>query len=539
MSAADRYPNYRAPQGNREILCDPPWHSLPELTTQQRRQEFGREIVLSGVPLPELATRARQALRADAMRYTQSYAETATNNIVNGPLVITGHQPELFHPGVWLKNFAAGRLANEVGGVAIDLVIDSDLCRTPAVRVPTGSVEHPRVVDVAFDQPLPDMPYEQRFVVEPQLWRSFGERATNLLSALVSNPLVTTWWPELIDKDTEQINIGQAIAQARHQLELAWGNNTLELPQSIVCQSEPFRQFAWHVLRGARTFREAYNHALADYRAVHRLRSAAQPLPDLEATDDWIETPFWIWTKANPTRRALFVRPDADTLQVSDRQQWSDGLPLSQENDPREALAQLARWENDGVKLRTRALLTTLYARLVLADVFIHGIGGAKYDQVTDEICARFFSITPPQYVALSGTLRLPIDHRSIPAGRTGQLRRKLRELRYHPEKYVDRKSFNADEQAKIERWIAQKKHWVQTPKTDENAAERHAQIVAANEALQHWLQTERETTQRELTATVSQTRINRLLESREYPFCLYPRELLRDFLLDFPSSMP
>src|SRR5262245_10866252 len=27
------------------------------------------------------------------------------------PLVVTGHQPELFHPGVWVKNFAAGGLA--------------------------------------------------------------------------------------------------------------------------------------------------------------------------------------------------------------------------------------------------------------------------------------------------------------------------------------------------------------------------------------------------------------------------------------------
>lgn len=539
MSTADRYPNYRAPQGNREILCDPLWSSLPKLITQQRPPEFGREIVLSGVPLPELATRARHALLADAIRYTQSYAEIATDKIAEGPLVLTGHQPELFHPGVWLKNFAAGRLAKDVGGVAINLVIDSDLCRTPSVRVPTGSVEHPRVVDVAFDQPLPDMPYEQRDVVEPQLWRSFGERATNLLSALVPNPLVTTWWSELSDEGAEKIKIGQAIAQARHRLELAWGNNTLELPQSIVCQSEPFRWFALHVLRNANAFREAYNHALADYRAVHRLRSPAQPLPDLEAADGWIETPFWIWTQANTRRRPLFVRPDADALQVSDKRQWSDRLPLSNENGSREALAQLARWESEGIRLRTRALLTTLYARLVLADVFIHGIGGAKYDQVTDAICARFFSITPPRYVALSGTLRLPIDHHSIPPGQTGQLRRKLRELHYHPEKYVDSKNFDADEQMKIERWIAQKTHWVQTPKSHENAAERHAQIVAANEALQHWLQTERETTERELTATVSQTRINRLLESREYPFCLYPRELLHDFLLDFPSSMP
>ena len=27
------------------------------------------------------------------------------------PLIVTGHQPELFHPGVWIKNFAVDAIA--------------------------------------------------------------------------------------------------------------------------------------------------------------------------------------------------------------------------------------------------------------------------------------------------------------------------------------------------------------------------------------------------------------------------------------------
>ena len=33
----------------------------------------------------------------------------AARRTVDDPLVVTGHQPELFHPGVWVKNFADGR----------------------------------------------------------------------------------------------------------------------------------------------------------------------------------------------------------------------------------------------------------------------------------------------------------------------------------------------------------------------------------------------------------------------------------------------
>ena len=41
-------------------------------------------------------------------------------------LVVTGHQPELYHPGVWIKDFLLQRLSDETGATAIDLVVDSD-----------------------------------------------------------------------------------------------------------------------------------------------------------------------------------------------------------------------------------------------------------------------------------------------------------------------------------------------------------------------------------------------------------------------------
>ena len=61
-------------------------------------------------------------------------------------------------------------------------------------------------------------------------------------------------------------------------------------------------------------------------------------------------------------------------------------------------MEQLGEAHTEGVRLRPRALITTMFARLVLSDIFIHGIGGAKYDQVTDAIVRRFFAVEPPEY---------------------------------------------------------------------------------------------------------------------------------------------
>ena len=41
-------------------------------------------------------------------------------------------------------------------------------------------------------------------------------------------------------------------------------------------------------------------------------------------------------------------------------------------------------------------LTLTLFTRLGFADGFIHGIGGGKYDEVTDDIVRRFFRLDPP-----------------------------------------------------------------------------------------------------------------------------------------------
>ena len=47
--------------------------------------------------------------------------------------------------------------------------------------------------------------------------------------------------------------------------------------------------------------------------------------------------------------------------------------------------------ESEGIRLRPRALTTTMYLRLAMGDLFLHGIGGAKYDQLTDRIIEHFF----------------------------------------------------------------------------------------------------------------------------------------------------
>src|SRR5204863_8134293 len=112
-------------------------------------------------------------------------------------------------------------------------------------------------------------------------------------------------------------------------------------------------------------------------------------------------------------------------------------LDLSPDGLSDTAVEQLAAAESRGIKLRPRALITTMYARLVLSDLFIHGIGGAKYDELTDFIIRRFFGIEPPAYVTATATFRLPIERPNVSLDDVRQNARRIRELRYRPESFL------------------------------------------------------------------------------------------------------
>ena len=76
-------------------------------------------------------------------------------------LILAGHQPELFHPGVWVKNFALSGLARRHGLTPINLVVDNDTVKSTALRLPApAAVEssHPHAVAEPFDRWTGEIP---------------------------------------------------------------------------------------------------------------------------------------------------------------------------------------------------------------------------------------------------------------------------------------------------------------------------------------------------------------------------------------------
>lgn len=529
------YRRLRAPRGDGQVLAIPPLDEVSTLLAGDGKQPAMRErrceYELQGRSICDLANSARRELLAAATTYTQSYRDVQSGE-AGGKILLAGHQPQLFHPGVWFKNFALARLAREHGATAVNLVIDSDTLKQTTLRVPGGSVSQPRTRMIAFDAAGPEVLYARRDIHDRSMFASFGGRAGEWLRPLVPDPLLTRFWPMAVARAGETSNLGECLAQARHQLEGEWGTETLELPQSQVCRLESFYWFAAHVLAHLPRFAEIYNTVVAEYRGLHGIRGTNHPVPDLATDGPWLEAPFWLVSDDRDDRRRVFARRRGDEILVADRLGLEVVLPLTADGDGGRAVEALAAWSARGTRLLTRALTTTLFARMFLGDLFLHGIGGGKYDQLTDELVRRFFGIEPSPFMVLSATLLLPVGRQRITSDDAQRVDRELRDVEYHPERHVERSNLSNADAAEFDAALAVKQRWIGTEQTRENARERCHAIRSANASLARWVAPLRASLVARRTEYAGRLRAEGVLGWREYAFCLYPEATLREFLL-------
>jgi hypothetical protein len=522
---------FSVPRENRATLILPPLEEAGTLAEDNVRRRGASDCTLQGRSLADLSRQARSELLDAALAWTSQYRSVELPSVDPAGLVfLAGHQPELFHPGVWFKNFALGELSQRYGAAAVNLVIDSDTLKSTALSVPCGTAADPRRDTVLFDRPEGRIPFEQRPIFDESLFCNFGRRVAKRIAALVPDPLINRYWPLVVERARHVDRLGYCLAQARHQLEGQWGLQTLEVPQSAVCDSEPFHWFLAHLIAHIERFRERYNDAVHEYRRANDIRSVGHPVPDLAADGPWLEAPLWIWTAEQPRRRRVFICRRGGEYIVSDRATQEIRLPIDIDDDASAAVERLMDWNRKGVKIRSRALVTTLWARLALGDLFLHGIGGAKYDQVTDRLIETFFGLQPPEIMVLSATLYLPVPRPEAPEARLRATRRELRDLSFHPEKLL-RETAALDDGSTAAKLIAEKQRWIDATASNDDAYARWKAFRRINRELQPWVAARQQQLLDQQAEMKRALRHDKVLGSREYGFCLFPESYLQEFL--------
>ncbi|HEX4588549.1 MAG TPA: hypothetical protein VH120_01390 [Gemmataceae bacterium] len=518
-------PRLRAPAGDGELLAHPPLADLGSRLAGNRALLANNRIQIGGMPLAEVRRSAVGEMAEAARRYLASAGEPVPDLSAES-LLVAGHQPDLFHAGVWLKNFALNSLAREHGAAPLNLVVDNDTVKSTAVRLPVvGDHCHPEVVHLAsvpYDQFAGEIAFEERTVHDEATFAAFpravGERTRNWPFA----PILEPFWNDVVRQPTPLL--GERFAAARRTWERRWGCQNLELPISHLCRTAAFARFGVGLLADLPEFHATYNDCVRDYRRRHRIRSANHPVPDLHRDGDWLEAPFWAWRVGGQRRGRLFVRAAAGgwRLRIND-ESWPD-LPRAT------ACQRWQQMDGNGYKIRTRALTTTLFARLCLADLFIHGIGGGKYDELTDAIIARHFRLQPPAFLVLTGTLRLPLPGYDADADDERGAWRLVRDIHWNPQRHLPADAEDWQEMAEAREELTR----------DGGTAwrkQRFRELRRLTDRLRTPVR-QMEAAARQRAERVSlEVAANAVLQRRDYAFCLFPESKLRPFVAQFQAS--
>jgi hypothetical protein len=518
--------------------------SIEALVDNNRLLRAALDVRIGDMRLWELVAATRREVLMVAAEYTGHYRDVTrpadVADWIARPIIVGGHQPELFHPGVWLKNSALDAYARQVGGTAINLVVDTDRCGRVTVPVPVGTPASARTEEVPFDAFSGESAWEERSVVDADCFATFGDRASDLLEPLVPRPILRRWWPLAVERARASHRLGLGLAQARHMLEERFGLETLELPVSEMVRLPTVMVFVGWLLAHARKLHEAYNDALAIYRRERRVRGRGRPMPDLlvrhDSDGEWIELPWWMWSRDDLRRRRVFANTSTPGMLVlSDMETLRVELPIAADTSPSKWIDALSRMEEHAVRLRPRAIVTTLIARLLLADVFVHGIGGAAYDGITDEIVRRLVGSDPPRHAVVSGTLRLPLEgvfpelERDDPAAGLAAAQALVRDIRFHPERHLAAPAAASEQ---VRELIAAKRRWIDTHPTLTLSARRCREIRSINVQLAALLDGERAATEGRSVRFAEAVKARTVLRARDHAWCLFPENMVKTFLL-------
>jgi hypothetical protein len=435
-----------------------------------------------------------------------------------GPLIATGHQPELYHPGVWIKDFLLDRLAVQIGANAFDIVVDTDGFESVALTAPCIDTEVDRCrlyLAIGSEEGC----FASAAVPSESEIEDFCQSADAMLATLPAPSVrrhFSLFCEQLRSAAPDAENLAELVAIARRRYEASAHTGYLEAPLTALARTESFRRFVAHLALDSSAFAGTYNTELQQYRALSKTRSRAQPVPDLEILDGAVELPLWGIEAGR--RSTLWVKPleqGAVTLYTA------SGLRIDLPGDPGAAAAALAR---ANVLIAPKALTLTLFVRMFACDLFIHGIGGGRYDVVTDGIIRRYFGVEPPRFAVASLTMYLPLGAHIVSEDEVAFAKERLQRLEHNPDALLTEIEFDSEEErGRAVALAAEKRGLVDAiagPDADKKSI--GLRIREVNRELSGILSPLRAEFEADLAHLEGQLRASSILTDRTYPFCFW-----------------
>ncbi|MCR4290292.1 MAG: hypothetical protein NUV86_08560, partial [Candidatus Scalindua sp.] len=283
-----------------------------------------------------------------------------------------------------------------------------------------------------------------------------------------------------------------------------------------------------HITANVKHFVGIYNAKLGEYRRLKRISSKANPLPDLMEKGFVVEMPFWIWKRDEPRKSLYASIANNSRISIICENKIVEHFDFGGRARSAENLKNPERLKSlisKGIKIRPKAIANTMYSRMFFSDLFVHGIGGAKYDLITDEIIREFFGVEPPSYATISATLHLPYKPLDVSDKDINSLRHVIKDMGHNPDRYTADKIM---EDTEMRSMVSEKKELI-TKASHDTKEKRLAfdRIKELNSLMKEKISPSIKEKEMEMENLEKKLRYNSIVTNREYPFCVYPEKML------------
>lgn len=468
--------------------------------------------------------------------YTQNLLGLIAPDISRQNIISTGHQPIWHHCGIWSKDVVAHKFAQSVDGIGLHLVLDHDICDTSMV-LPVKRYDESwsfKKIEIEPDDTNKDVSLEFRPIPKKEYISTFLKKVSDEKNNHICNDI---WFDNILcinENIFSLITIADFITYLQAIINSALKLDNLYLPVSRLCSSNAFKSFALSIIDDAENFALYYNQGinLLCHKNGHSRRNNVKCL-EVNKDSNLIELPFWLVSEAGQ-RSSLWIKSKPGYIEIGTKDKVLGNIDSSSWDNKIAQLQELL--DGNNFKLRPKAITLTLFVRLFLADIFIHGIGAKSYEPVTDYILENYCKKRLLKYGIVTSTMNLPLQNENnCLRNSMSLLKNKKHELKYNPEKYIDKSTLDTEPVASLLKVKKQK------------IAQSQDQLLPADIRKSAWrsisqinleLCSYTEDTVEKLESLISYSKkeitTNKVIGYREFFFGLFPEEELCGLINSF-----
>jgi hypothetical protein len=543
--------SFKVPQKNKQIFLSPSGDKISSLLEENKIIFSQYSFKILNQPFKEVRKNSRKGVIREALRFSKKFDPDIGEKInpAYQYIIQSGHQPVFFHPGIWIKNIFLNQLIKsplQDKSLGLNIILDNDICKDLNLSLPAlssnGNLE---LEKVNFLSPAltPNLPFEEYPCPSLELITKFTRDIICKLKLLeLENKNILNNFKNFArclenssrscSRNYKKANLGEFLSLARRLYEQEIVPAYLEIPFSQICDSDEFLSFFLEITKNIKPFSKIYNNKLDEYRKLFKIRTQAIPSPNLLIKKNLTEVPFWIWKEGGRRRKIFILREEEKNYLYND----SYGKVFLIEKDGLKSLLSLKSiLKERGLKIRPKALLLTLYNRLFISDLFIHGLGGAKYDLITDEIIREFFKVEPPHFLVASCTLHL--NFKSSPEAsdfKISALKKKIRDLEFNPERYIDELSLTKKEKNQIGELAEKKTELIKKIKKTLSPIEKRKiseKIKTINNFMVEKIIPLKYELNKKIEKEEEKMKQSKVYTFREFPYCFFSAKTLRNLL--------